>query len=559
MSPLRMGRAPVVDTSVERLPGAVAALAAALDLGAAQLPPDAVRRARTVLGKVDSRLALTGNHTVVALAGATGSGKSSLFNLLVGAEVAEVGARRPTTSRPTAAVWGEQSAVALLDWLEVRRRHAVVAHAGDEQGSTGALNLDGLVLLDLPDFDSRVEEHRAEVDRMLALVDVYVWVTDPEKYADALLHDDYVSRLADRQASTIVVLNQADRLTPEALVVCAADLQRLLAADGVADAEVVITAATSGAGVMELNFALAKAVQTRTAARRRLLADVRAVAAELRGGVADTDVQVAADADARLVDALGNAAGVPAVLDAVQRHYLREAVGRTGWPFTRWARRLRPDPLRRLRLDQARSAERGDITTADIRSVLGRSSLPHATPAARAGVQLATQTLADRAGAQLPVRWASAVAEASSPPGPDLGDALDQAVLGTSLRSRTPGWWRVWSVLQWLLALAAVAGLGWLAVLAALGFLQLPVADPPRLGPLPYPLVLAVGGLLLGFLLGALARPLAARGARRRGAQIDRRLRESITAVAHQQVVAPVRLVLERHRRTREQLDIALR
>ena len=34
--------------------------------------------------KVSERTALVGGHTVVALAGATGSGKSSLFNVLVG-------------------------------------------------------------------------------------------------------------------------------------------------------------------------------------------------------------------------------------------------------------------------------------------------------------------------------------------------------------------------------------------------------------------------------------------------------------------------------------------
>ena len=28
---------------------------------------------------------------------------------------------------------------------------------------------------------------------MLELVDLFVWVTDPQKYADARLHDDYVA------------------------------------------------------------------------------------------------------------------------------------------------------------------------------------------------------------------------------------------------------------------------------------------------------------------------------------------------------------------------------
>ena len=50
----------------------------------------------------------------MALAGATGTGKSSLFNALVGAPVSQVGVTRPTTSQITAAVWGAEPATPLL-------------------------------------------------------------------------------------------------------------------------------------------------------------------------------------------------------------------------------------------------------------------------------------------------------------------------------------------------------------------------------------------------------------------------------------------------------------
>ena len=126
---------------------------------------------------------------MVALAGATGSGKSSLFNAIVGEQVARIGARRPTTSVPSAAVWGTTSATELLDWLSVSSRHQVDgakrmddadAAGSDGVGSDGlavtgpAGSLDGLVLLDLPDFDSRVDAHRIEAQRVLELVDIFV-------------------------------------------------------------------------------------------------------------------------------------------------------------------------------------------------------------------------------------------------------------------------------------------------------------------------------------------------------------------------------------------------
>ena len=87
-------------------------------------------------------------------------------------------------------MWGPDPASALLDWLAVGARHHVDARTEPE-----GLGLDGLVLLDLPDFDSRQVEHRVEADRVLGLVDVFVWVTDPQKYADARLHRDYLTAL----------------------------------------------------------------------------------------------------------------------------------------------------------------------------------------------------------------------------------------------------------------------------------------------------------------------------------------------------------------------------
>jgi hypothetical protein len=61
--------------------------------------------ARTVVDRAGERLALSKAHTVVALAGATGSGKSSLFNALSGLQISRVGVRRPTTGIAHACVW----------------------------------------------------------------------------------------------------------------------------------------------------------------------------------------------------------------------------------------------------------------------------------------------------------------------------------------------------------------------------------------------------------------------------------------------------------------------
>ncbi len=77
--------------------------------------------AASVVERATARLKLSADHTVVALAGATGSGKSSTFNALIGLDLAAVGVRRPTTSWATACVWGTEGADDLLEWLGIPR------------------------------------------------------------------------------------------------------------------------------------------------------------------------------------------------------------------------------------------------------------------------------------------------------------------------------------------------------------------------------------------------------------------------------------------------------
>jgi len=107
MSAAKKSRANRGAASVESVRARADALTSALASGVGCLPARGVHRAEVALIKAAQRTSIGGGFTVVALAGATGSGKSSLFNQLIGTEVARIGARRPTTATPTAAVWGE--------------------------------------------------------------------------------------------------------------------------------------------------------------------------------------------------------------------------------------------------------------------------------------------------------------------------------------------------------------------------------------------------------------------------------------------------------------------
>ena len=176
------------------LPERLDALAAAVEDGQGRLPADLLERVRAVVERAGQRRRLSTDHTVVALAGATGSGKSSIFNAVAGIELARVGVRRPTTGEPLACVWGTQGVAPLLEWLGIPLRHRIPKESVLDSGEDDAL--DGLVLLDLPDNDSTEQSHRAQVDRLVEMVDLFVWVLDPQKYADAVLHERYLRPLS---------------------------------------------------------------------------------------------------------------------------------------------------------------------------------------------------------------------------------------------------------------------------------------------------------------------------------------------------------------------------
>jgi GTP-binding protein EngB required for normal cell division len=513
----------------------LAALVEAVELAEGRLEDERVEPARAVVRRAGQRLGLGVEETVVALAGPTGSGKSSLFNALAGAELADAGRRRPTTASAAAAVWGDDAG-ALLDWLDVRRRHRVAADGAD-----------GLVLLDLPDFDSVEQGHRVEVERLIELVDLLVWVVDPQKYADAALHERYLRRLAAYGGAMLVVLNQADLLSPGALEACRSDLRRVLGDDGLAGVPMLAVSARAGDGLAELRRILRDRVEERGAAVARLAADVTTVAGALGEGCSgDLAGRVRRADRERLASALAEAAGVATVVSAVDRAHRRRAALATGWPFVRWLRRLRPDPLRRLRL-----ADRPEPAT--------RTSLAGPSRVQQAQVAAASRTLAAGAARELPAPWPALARSAAIAAEDEVAEQLDRAVAGADLHMRRPLWWRAAGALQALLAAATVLGAVWLLALAVLGYLRLDDVVPvPEVGDLALPTALLLGGALAGILLSLLAGIVNGLAARRRARAAGRSLRKQVDEVGGELVIRPVEAELEAYERFCRAVEQAL-
>lgn len=505
----------------------------ARELAEGVLPEQELESVYEVLERATSRRSLSAGHTVVGFFGATGSGKSSLFNAVSSSSLATAAARRPTTSAPLAGIWGEEGSGPLLDWLGVEERHRLPEVPGLAGEDTG------LILLDLPDFDSTKLENREIVQRLVGMVDVLVWVLDPQKYADAAVHNDFLRPMASHGAVTLVVLNQMDKLNAADAADVLLSLQGILERDGLGNVRVLGASALTGDGVDAVRGAIRNVVVQREAATLRLAADVAKASAELAQASGEGEAKgIKGNTKARLASELAIAANVPVVVDAVERSFKRESARRTGWPVTRWLLRFRPDPLRRLNLGRK-----------DVKPELNRTSLPAAGAPERARTDAAVREFVDEASAGAPGPWRAAIRGVARDGREQLPDALDQAIAATDLKaSKRPLWWLLFNSVQWLALLLAVGGLGWLGVLAALGYFQMPVPEVPRTEGWPWPTLMVVGGVVLGIVLAVTGRIIGGWAARSRARGAAKRLKASVAAVAEQRIVEPVDVEITRLR-----------
>lgn len=532
----------------------VGGLEAAAQAARGRLDDALVDEAEEVAKKAAARLRLSAEHTVVGIAGATGSGKSSTYNALTGLELSSVGVRRPTTSWASACVWGSEGAQELLEWLGIPPRHQTTRDSMlDGTIARRDHDLDGVVLLDLPDHDSTEVSHHLEVDRLVQLADLLVWVLDPQKYADAAIHDRYLAPLASHAEVMVVVLNHIDTVPEDRRQAMVDDVRRLLDGDGLGKVPVFAISARHGLGVDELRAEVARRVAGKKQTRARLEADLRAVAGRLNDASGSGETRALSEKRiADLEDAFADAAGVPTVVDAVERSTRLRAGRATGWPVVAWFSRLKPDPLKRLHLDLGAAGK----------SLVGtpRTSVPHTTPVQRARVDTEVRALADDASDGLGRPWVEAVRRASTSRLDELGDRLDAAMAATDLGvAKMPVWAGLVRVLQWLLIVTALGGAVWLGALATTDYLRLPDLSVPDVAGLAVPTLLLLGGVGLGIVLAVLCRFLVRATAKRRAAVADRRLRDQVHLVADELVVQPVAAELKAYATVRDGLGKALR
>jgi hypothetical protein len=493
------------------------------------LPRARLAPARELVEWAATRSRLPPGHTVVALAGATGGGKSSLFNALAGRQLSPVDVRRPTTGQAYACVWDSlDGARELLDRLDVSPAHR---YARQPVGPDDE-RLRGLVLLDLPDSDSIELEHSAEVERLLGLVDAVVWVLDPQKYANRVVHGRHLLQFRRHREVTVIALNQADLLSAGDLDLLLGDLRQLLTADGLDDFLTIATSAVDApAGLSQLRARLEEIVGSRCAPVRRLAGDVDLMTEDLAELVGPPVTPLDPATVRELNEAMAREAGAVTVVDELAASYRRRAVA-TGWPLVDLFRRLRSDPLRGL-------PPYGEVAAAAVPDPARPSA-----PVRRALPDQVVRPVATRAAVGLPEPWPEAVAVAARSRLDGLPDALAAATAVEDVP--VPGWWRAGGSVQWLAVAAVLVGLGWYGAAALTATAPSPVAT-----------LLLWGGPVAAALQAAGWWLLVRWTAGRTRARMVGRLRVSISAVGREQLLAPVAEVLDGYSEARESLRAA--
>lgn len=493
---------------------------------------------RASLDDAERRMGFPSDAYVLALVGGTGVGKSSLLNALAGAVVSPASVRRPTTQRPVA--WipaSERRALGpLLDWLEI-----------DEVREHGADGMSSVAILDLPDMDSIAADHRERVEALLPRVDAVAWVTDLEKYHDAVLHDTFLRTWVPRLDRQAVIVNKADRLAaadrPRIRRDLERDLGQRLAVSDQTPVPVLMTTTTPDPDLDALRAWLADGAAAKAVVRARVAATAvdAARALALDAGIDPGRPSSPFLSERARSTAIGDA--TQAVLRAIDLPGLeRQAVAAT----RARARARGTGPVGRLTSLIYRASGR-DTKVADPSGHLlrwrDRAPLSPAVESLRAVLGTALT------GAAPAVRPALAATTEPTPLRQGLERAVDRAIAGLDrLEAPTSRWWILLGSLQTLTTIGIAVSAAWVVI----WILARPVVDTvefPVIGTVPMPFAALLGCVLVGYLLARLLGLHAGWVGRRWARRLRTRVADAIRDEITQRGFAPIERLEEARQR----------
>ena len=511
---------------MRRSKGTVASAASELDqvctLAAPDIDEATLSQIRQLIDITAERSEIDPTWCVIGMLGGTGAGKSSLVNALSGGEVVTAGVRRPTTNEACAVLPRGREPQDLLGWLGVARRvEAPEALPGDT------------VVIDLPDIDSIEASHAEIADRLASRVDALVVVVNPQKYADARLHDEWLARLRSSHASVTVVLTHIDTIAPGEREAIERDLRRLLSERGMNAATVLSVSSTSGEGMPALVTHLGQEAERVSRQASRARAALREAAVLIRDAIGLEGTVRGIETDGMASDlcaAAADLAGAPIIAEAVAGSTIRAGRRVGGWLPLRWIARLGVDPLRRLHLDDESRSEGATTPTLPTRSSSDEAAFVNAV----------RREVGERSQGR-PSAWRARLVDRALEGARGVPAAAHREVAGNvQVATGAPSMSRFLGGAQLLAWVVCLVGAAWIGLIH-LGRAVLIDWDVLALGPVPAPTALVAVSLAVTALLAGMNRVACRWAAGRRHRAVMRDLRGLCRDEVERLVVAPVR------------------
>jgi len=542
---------------------------------------------RSLENQLERRDALDPRVTVIAVAGPSGTGKSTVVNTLARRNsLVPTGMHRPTTTELVAYVDAEVTAAPFLELSGIPRSVSVefcttrsnplrdsLGMVGEGHQVRSALTQCGHpIVVEVPDT-LLVPELTSAASQVLETADLILWTTDSQKYADAAFH----SRISafPRHPNSYFVLTHTEGLTESQLQTLNQELAAIAERIGVSP-EILQISLYDESSLARFRETVAELSHAPEARWRGQQAAIHHAATKLgqdleldvTGEFSTQPVQAPSvasppsPAETKLVDQVTQVSGLSAMEANFSKQYLRAGGFWTLWPVLNWLAGIKPlahvnqdnsatpgepeadkpvgpsaDPSPEQTADESATPAVADSTPdPDLPSIAPQAdSLNRFFPRVNvAGITSAARTYAATASAHRPSKWVDFAQLKAVELSGNLVSALNLALESWKFPARPARtWWRIWRLGHWFWLAALVVGLLW-SLVAGVAFLGGAGTSAAvwMVGPVPFPLlvlVAAVAGTLVWSLVGTKILHCGARNYGRECADKFRSLIQEVT------------------------------
>lgn len=510
--------------------------------------------------QLERRDALDSRVTVVAVAGPSGTGKSTVVNTLARRNsLVPTGTHRPTTTELVAYVDADVVAEPFLELSGIPRSVSVEFCSGgsnpfgDNLGptavghqfrSTLSAQCGHPIVVEVPDT-LLVPELAAATARVLETADIILWTTDSQKYADAAFHNQISA--FPRHRNSYFVLTHTEGLTETQVQTLHQELAAIAARLGVSP-EILQISVYDDSSLTRFRETVAELSRAPEARWRGEQAAIHHAAEQLsqdleldeNGEPAKQPGQALSgspsSAETTLVNQVAQVSGLAAAQAIFSKQYLEAGGFWTLWPVLNWLAGIKPlapvnqdisttpgepdadKPITRSADPSPEETTDGSGTTTAVENSLtdpNRTSVeiaPQTDSRNRfsahvnaAGITSAARAYAVTASAQRPPKWLDFAQLKSVELSGNLVSALNLALESWKFPARpVRTWWRVWRLGHWFWLAALLVGLLW-SLIAGVAFLGGAGTSAAvwLVGPVPFPLVV-LGATIVGTVVWSL-------------------------------------------------------